>query len=89
MEQKLINLKDIKVGDEIIISCHSMLKYLKVLRLPTKFGSDVFKCSVGRNNGMGRFYNQGFTFQMDVEKHNKVVYQNLHYRDVFLVKREE
>jgi hypothetical protein len=82
MEQKLIDLNDIKVGDEIIISCNSWLKYLKVLRIP-KNGSTRFKCSVGEGNDHREYY-----FQMDCEKHTKTIYQDLYYRNIFLVKRE-
>ena len=35
MENKLIEIQDLQVGDEIIISCQSYFKYLKVLTPPT------------------------------------------------------
>ena len=76
MEQRLVKIDEIQVGDEIIISCYSMLKYLKVLRLPTKKNSTTFKVSKCND------------FEQDVEKHNKMTYQDLSYRDIFLVKRE-
>lgn len=82
MEQELINLNDIKVGDEIIISCNSWLKYLKVLRIP-KNGSTRFKCSTGQGKYGGHY------FEMDCKKHTKTIYQDLYYRDIFLLKREE
>jgi hypothetical protein len=34
MENKLIELEDLQVGDEIMISCQSYFKYLKVLTKP-------------------------------------------------------
>jgi len=34
MENKLIEQKDLQIGDEIIISCQSFFKYLKVLSPP-------------------------------------------------------
>jgi hypothetical protein len=35
MENKLIEIQDLQVGDEIMISCQSYFKYLKVLTPPT------------------------------------------------------
>lgn len=35
MENRLIEIQDLKVGDEIMISCQSFFKYLKVLTPPT------------------------------------------------------
>jgi hypothetical protein len=34
MENKLIEIQDLQVGDEIMISCQSFFKYLKVLTPP-------------------------------------------------------
>jgi len=35
MENKLIEIQDLQVGDEIMISCQSYFKYLRVLTPPT------------------------------------------------------
>lgn len=35
MENKLIEIEDLEIGDEILISCQSCFKYLKVLVKPT------------------------------------------------------
>ena len=35
MENKLITLEELEVGDEILVSCQSHFKYLKVLTPPT------------------------------------------------------
>ena len=35
MENRLIGIEDLEVGDEILISCQSFFKYLKVLVKPT------------------------------------------------------
>jgi hypothetical protein len=35
MENQLIEIQDLQVGDEIMISCQSYFKYLKVLTPPT------------------------------------------------------
>jgi hypothetical protein len=93
MEQQLIsNLNEIQVGDEIIISANSELKYLKILRLPIKKNSSVFKVSLRRD--VMSFPNSNYTwkkriFEQDVTKHNDVMYQDLYSRDIFLVKREK
>lgn len=34
MENALIKLEDLRIGDEILISCQSHMKYLKVLDVP-------------------------------------------------------
>ena len=89
MEQKLIQVSEVEVGDEIIISCHSDLKYLKVLRLPRKVDSTTFKVSLRRDQiGSVNCSWLVNSFEQDVTKHNDVMYQNLGGRDIFLVKRE-
>ena len=35
MENRLIEIQDLQVGDEIMISCQSYFKYLRVLTPPT------------------------------------------------------
>ena len=40
MENKLIDIKDLEIGDEIIITCQSHMKYLKVLAKP-KIGKRI------------------------------------------------
>lgn len=45
MEGNLINMSDIEIGDEIVISCHSDLKYLKVLKIPKDRKTGYFKVS--------------------------------------------
>ena len=90
MEQQLIkSLDEIQVGDELIISAHSSLKYLKVLRLPVKKDSTTFKVSLKRmQRGSGNWTWMVNMFETDTTQHNAVMYQDLSSRDVFLVKRE-
>jgi hypothetical protein len=78
----LINENQILIGDEIIISAYSNLKYLKILRLPIK-DNGSFKCSVYRHKP-----NWLASCEQDVDKHNTVIYQNLYGRNIWLVKRE-
>jgi hypothetical protein len=89
MEQRLITIDEIQVGDEVIISSHSSLKYLKILRLPVKKDSSTFKCSIKRMQRTSGHWNWGInSFEQDVTQHNHVFYQNFYDRDIFLVKRE-
>lgn len=89
MENRLIQFNEVEVGDEIIISAHSDLKYLKVLTVPRKVDSTTFKVSLKRDQrGNGNWSWLVNSFEQDVEKHNNIMYQNLAGRDIFLVKRE-
>jgi hypothetical protein len=89
MENRLIQVSEVELGDEIIISAHSELKYLKVLTVPRKVESTTFKVSLRRDQrGNGNWKWLVNSFEQDVEKHNDVMYQNLGGRDIFLVKRE-
>ena len=90
MEQRLVRTDEIQVGDEIIISAHSGLKYLKVLRLPVKQDSLTFKVSLKRDQrGSGNWTWMVNNFEQDVTQHNAIMYQDLSGRDIFLVKREQ
>ncbi len=95
-ELKLIKISELEIGDEIIISSYSKLKYLKVLNLPKlKTGSwrDYYtnvKCSIKQKHCIskwGKNININI-FEQDVTQHNSVIYQDLNNRDILLVKRE-
>lgn len=95
-ELKLIKISELEIGDEIIISSYSNLKYLKVLKLPKlKTGSwrDYYtnvKCSIKQKHCVskwGKNININI-FEQDVAQHNSIIYQNLNNRDILLVKRE-
>ena len=95
-ELKLIKVSELEVGDEIIISSYSKLKYLKVLKLPklkTSNWGDYYsnaKCSIKqehRVSKLGKNININI-FEQDVTQHNSVIYQNLNNRDILLIKRE-
>ena len=95
-ELKLIKISELEVGDEIIISSYSNLKYLKVLKLTKlKTGSwrDYYtnvKCSIKQKHCVskwGKNININI-FEQDVAQHNSIIYQNLNNRDILLVKRE-
>ena len=95
-ELKLIKVDELEIGDEIIISSYSKLKYLKVLKLPkvkTNSWGDYYtnvKCSIKKDHyvtkwGIQRSIN---IFEQDVTKHNSFIYKNLNNRHILLVKRE-
>ncbi len=67
MENRLIEIQDLQVGDEIMISCQSYFKYLKVLTPPTMSKTKVhwhtkqpmhsnFKCTTRQDLVAGRSY---------------------------------
>ena len=94
-ELKLIKISELEIGDEIIISSYSKLKYLKVLKLPKlKTGSrgDYYtnvKCSLSKKRMKnGNFEWNLSMFETDVTKHNSIIYQDLNNRHILLVKRE-
>ena len=95
-ELKLIKVNELEIGDEIIISSYSKLKYLKVLKLPklkTNSWGDYYtyvKCSIKQKHCVskwGKNININI-FEQDVTQHNSVIYQDLNNRDILLVKRE-
>ena len=95
-ELKLIKVSELEVGDEIIISSYSNLKYLKVVKLPklkTSRWGDYYtnvKCSIKqehRVSKLGKNININI-FEQDVAQHNSIIYQDLNNRDILLVKRE-
>ena len=95
-ELKLIKVSELEVGDEIIISSYSNLKYLKVVKLPklkTSRWGDYYtnvKCSIKQEHHIskwGKQTNVNF-FKTDTSKHNSIIYQDLNNRHILLVKRE-
>ena len=94
-ELKLIKVNELEIGDEIIISSYSNLKYLKVLKLPklkTSRWRDSYtnvKCSLLKKIMKNRNFEWNtFPFEQDVTKHNSFIYKNLNNRHILLVKRE-
>ena len=95
-ELKLIKISELEIGDEIIISSYSNLKYLKVVKLPKlKTGSwkDYYtnvKCSIKQEHYVTRWGKQRNInfFETDISKHNSFIYKNLNNRHILLVKRE-
>ena len=90
MEQRLIkSLDELQVGDEIIISNYSYLKYLKIIQLPRKKDSSRFKVSIKRiQRTSGNFSWTENSFEQNTDEHNHIMYQDLYNRHIFLVKRK-
>ena len=95
-ELKLIKVSELEIGDEIIISSYSNLKYWKVIKRPklkSNNWGDYYtnvKCSIKQNNYMTKYGRQRSIniFEQDVTKHNSFIYTNLNDRHILLVKRE-
>ena len=95
-ELKLIKISELEIGDEIIISSYSKLKYLKVIKLPklkTDSWRDYYtnvKCSIKQEHHISKMGKQTNvnSFETDTSKHNSIIYQDLNNRDILLVKRE-
>ena len=92
----LIEVKDLRVGDEILIPRHSGLKYLRVLREPrlkTK-STDIYRavyCSHNSEIITRVFSGRTYTYKVPKctpEDHNVEKYENLNYKTIWLVKRE-
>lgn len=60
---KLIEIKDLEIGDEIIISRNSKLKYLKVLSKPVLGNRDLYKAV---------FSDKGYNWEIVGKKHKSV-----------------
>lgn len=93
-----VEVKDLREGDEIIISSYSDLKYLIVLKDPSvgknkhwNTGQLLYKavkCSIRRDVLTTR---TGWEYKKNIctpEGHNEVIYQDLNYRAIWLVKRK-
>lgn len=95
---ELIELKDLEVGDEILISCQSFFKYLRILKKPVLGTSGYYKSikcssartSVGRqwttHNGDVRTY-YIHKWELTPDNHNVTQYLHLNDRQLLLVKK--
>ena len=92
-----IQVKDLKEGDEIIISNWSDLRYLKVLKAPKLTGVlhyytkaplyGAVKCSVHSEPKVG-FSGNTYDAKVFSDKElNTIIYKDLQGRDIWLVKR--
>lgn len=101
---KLVEIKDLQIDDEIIISSNSKLKYLKILKLPEYHpnlnwrGQPYYKsvrCSIRQDSKIRQHWNntdyvsKNYVFETDITKHNRKISLDLNDRDIWLVKRPE
>ena len=97
----LIEVKDLRVGDEIIIPCHSDLRYLRILREPKlkRKSQSQYKAVYCSTNVTETPHTHTWTggttqtyitkaYKCSAEGHNKEMYQNLNYKTIWLIKRE-
>ena len=100
---KLVTVEELLEGDEIIISGHSKLKYMKVLKTPTISKTKKYwltksplyssvRCSIRQDDVKSEynelFFYKDYLFEQDISKHNHKISIDLNNRDIFLVKRE-
>jgi len=94
-----VKIEELKEGDEIVISCQSYFKYLRLLQTPRKNVYGIFKsvkCSSVRtitsrqytSNGVVHSYNV-YKWGFGPEGHNTNQYINLECRQILLVKENQ
>lgn len=107
MENRLIKIEELEVGDEILISCQSFFKYLKVLVKPSlsktkkhwRSGAPLHasvRCSTRQDEVVTYSYTDSAgvthnriekTWIVTSEEHNKIIFQDLSGRQIWLIKR--
>ena len=96
---KLVKVKELLEGDEIIISSYSNLKYLKVLKTPIINNKKCWltglplysavRCSIRQDIVSTAYsFKKEYVFEQDISKHNHKISIDLNNRDIFLIKRE-
>lgn len=75
---KLVKIEELEVGDEVVISCQSYFKYLRILSKPTlgtkkhwTTGNPLYKsvkCSTVRETTQRSYISQGKTTYYDIHK---------------------
>ena len=90
----LIKFQELRVGDEVLITSNSKLKYLKLLK-KTASGKS-FKCSTFRGDESSTWNpnyikKDVYICEPDSSKHNATFYlkDDRGYSDIWLVKRED
>lgn len=95
-----VKIEDLEAGDEVVISCQSHFKYLRVLRTP-QLGKRLHwhtknpmyksvKCSTKVDSIVHTYNTRKWTenkYILTGEDHNKEVYVNLGYRQILLMKK--
>lgn len=95
---KLVKLEELQIGDEIIISGNSNLKYLKVLSKPTLGNRDLYQVVADEttNSGwdwkiVGKKYKsiRCSVRQDEISYKNRVGFQRIHKKYVFETDRSK
>lgn len=97
---ELIEIKDLEVGDEILISCQSYFKYLRILKKPTLGTHGYYKtvkCSSARTSVARQWTNYAgvvktyyvHKWELTPDDHNVTQYLHLNDRQLLLVKKNE
>lgn len=95
-----VSIEQLEVGDEIIISSYSQLKYLRILKKPEKsktkkhWKTEEFvwrdvKCAINKKK-VEHPYNseiEYYRYDCDPEDLNTTIYKDLTGRDIWLVKK--
>lgn len=99
----LVEIKDLQIGDEVVISSYSNLKYLKILTLPILKTKDNWNktskityyssCRCSTRNDIKTYFNSSrtysnYTYEPNISLHNDKISVNFNGRDIMLVKRE-
>lgn len=98
----LINIEDVNIGDELLISVNSRIAYLKILRKPElsktknwrgqpKYKAVKASCRIDEivhQYGNGRTYTQRVQTPTDKD-HNVIKNFNLNERALWLIKKAE
>ena len=99
---KVVKLKDLNVGDNIIVSSNAQLKFLTVLKKPT-IGkpkswrpNDInwtnVKCSTKVVNIVtmyGNYAKHTKTYVPTFEDHDVNIYANLNYKHILLIEKDD
>ena len=97
---KLIQIEELEIGDEIVISCQSFFKYLRILRKPELNKHGIYKsvkCSSVRSSTSRQYKDyKGVIQTYHVHKwefgsddHNFTQYLDLAHRQLLLIKTKE
>lgn len=92
----LVEIKDLKEGDEILVPCQVDFKHLKLLRTPVLRFVTVNGLRVQYKNVQCSIYNSNLNGQYSVYKctgdakdHNDKISFNLNHRSIWLIRREK
>ena len=92
----LVEIKDLKEGDEILVPSQVDFKHLKLLRTPVlrpdkpnswRTGYKNVQCSIYNSNLNGQY--SVYKCTGDAKDHNDKISFDLNYRSIWLIRREK